>query len=188
MFGNSPDEALQRYTHALNRCLALVTDSIFVGEGYRRGAAQSDLALNRNEPVLLPGNRIALRAAQSYAFVENPEAVARERWQILILSYNYRLMVPDVTSAEILAFHWHPDFREGLGPNPVAFPHLHLGAGELAGRVVSRRHHIPTSYVEFVDVLQYAIEELGIRNELSARERGSYREVFEETRRDLGRG
>ena len=71
------------------------------------------------------------------------------------MAYRYHLSLRN--GPELLPFHWHPeDF------NPVKIPHLHLSAGAQVRFLALAGAHIPTGLVTLQDVLQFAIEDLGV--------------------------
>jgi hypothetical protein len=186
LFGRTTAEAFQRYVDTLHRTLACVTRTQLVGEGHKATERPHPLNLGRGAPAALrsnmPGVKLGLTVFQLYTFAEDHEAHIDRRWSVVLAQYAYHLYRLDAPSEqEIVLFHWHPNLPEG-GARAVLFPHIHIGTGELAGRDIDRRHHIPSGWIGLEAVLEYAIVELDARplND-------SYAEIFAETRAEFER-
>jgi len=67
----------------------------------------------------------------------------------------------------LLASHWHPD-----GRSQVTIPHFHVG-GTLGG-IPFAKLYAPTGPITLLDVLRFAIVELGVEPR-----RGDWREVLD---------
>ncbi len=77
-------------------------------------------------------------------------------WIARTLGYRYQLALRE--GPELLAFHWHPQ-----EPNPIKFPHVHIGAAAQSGFAPLARAHIPTGIVPLHNVLRFAIQDLAVR-------------------------
>lgn len=125
--------------------------------------------LQGDEPVVfegLGGAEVGLIVTIHYRALEHPDG-----WVVQTTSYEY--VITDQDGQELLAFHWHPEWR-----GEVKFTHLHL-----QHRLLTRRwglfenKHLPTGRVALEDVLEMLLVELEIPPH-----RDDWRETLERTR------
>ena len=166
----TPASAVGAFVGALQRAVSCVTNEVLgvSADGYKAASSPHRLAFHNHDPVRLAGGgRLSLRIEQYYRV--RPEG-AQGLWKVETAAYLYTFY--DAEIHEILAYHWHPQTRTG-----TSFPHLHLSYGlvradllERAG--LSQAHnglrpdfvgaHLPTRRIALEDVLQTAIEQLGV--------------------------
>ncbi|MGH3087360.1 MAG: hypothetical protein ACRDSJ_08585 [Rubrobacteraceae bacterium] len=123
------------------------------GAEYGPGSEHA-LILGGANPAKLPGTDIALSIRLYVRISEHADG--RSSWKAIAISYFHTVF--DGSDREIIAYHWHPDWR-----SPITTPRLHLGAGANVGREELRKAHVPTGFIELEDVLLLAIREFGAR-------------------------
>lgn len=121
--------------------------------GYHVTDAPHSLTLGSDEPVRLPGGG-GLRLSISHHYRVVKAEGRRGPWKVSSAAYLYAL--DDGDGHELLAYHWHPEWRSA-----IARPHLHLGAGAMVGHKGVAEAHLETGRVAIESLLRCAIAELG---------------------------
>lgn len=180
MIGRTPTEAVRSLLAPLRQALSCVTRSVpYAESAYRPGAAPHELTLAGGAPVRLGGaSRLQLVVKLRYRLDELRGE--RDPWRVRVVAYQY--VLEDAVGREVIAYHWHPD-GPAEGGRRVAFPHLHLEAGAVDGRLRPElaRAHLPTGSITLADVVELAIADLAV-----APLRSDWTNVLQRARAALG--
>lgn len=108
-------------------------------------ALEQPIALHCGERML----RLSVRL--NYLIVARPTERRAQRYKISTQRYQHGIS-DEATSAEIIAWHWHP------GDATPPAPHIHVTGRE--GSPITRRGHVPSGRVSVEAVVRYALSEL----------------------------
>jgi hypothetical protein len=169
--GASPKQAVENFVKALQRALSCVTTAVIDRQGGHDLGTIYALTVNGGEPVRLArvSRRagIAIRITQQYRIVQ----AEGDRGPLKVQTVAYMYTVEDAEGREVFGYHWHPE-----GRSPTSFPHLHLEAGAMIGRVEIMRAHFPKGRVSVEEFLRLVIETFDLRTR-----RKDWRAVLQQT-------
>lgn len=147
--GRTPHEARSNFLGPLQRVLSCLTGAQLY---YRQApVGESEALLVSDDPVALRcrgGAVLKLSIGHRYTLVETDERQLGP-WKATTRAYLYRL--DDGEGQEQVSWHWHPSGRSRFDR-----PHLHVGAGHLAGR------HLPTGRVSIESVVRLLLGEMDV--------------------------
>lgn len=143
--------ALDRYTHALQQSLAVVTRAIWVADYDPRRQGPHAVRLSENPVRLNRDGREPLYLGASQQFDTER---GRLGWRVTTRQYIYTLGSGPEFKDAFVAWHWHPDKREECHLHAYV---AHAAMGEMG------EWHIPTRRVSFEEVLRFAIVDLRVR-------------------------
>lgn len=154
----TPAEAAQILLDRVQQVVSCVTGEVPSNAGGYYARPEPHLISFANAPVRLRGPLgFSLVLLHGYRIMPASRGQTATR-RAETAFYYYALRLQD--GPEALGYHWHPETP--LPADPVATPHLHLGAGLDIMRKPFIGAHLPTGLVTLEQLVDFAITDLGV--------------------------
>lgn len=164
MAGATPREAIQAFVEPLERAVSCLAGGLEpkVNGDFELGTQHVvTFGSGRGFPVAHPSGRFAVAVSLRFVIKEADLPAGPFRTGVVGYTYEVRTNPKDEAKGErVLAFHYHPR------PGSYQQPHLHVSS-KLTTSVshlgVALGRHIPTGRVTLEEVVQYLVDEMGVR-------------------------